>query len=686
MSSADGSATATGSPRRNWPWPVGSALLTALVAGATLLAGTGGAASIAAVPASARAMSVTPVVGHGFGHGRGMSQWGAYGAATKGLSYSSILAFYYTGTTLTAQADPTMRVEISADNDNETRVSPASGLALCHDGTVRSALSTSTAITGWRLVRSGSALKLEYYETGAWHLSSLALGGTSATFVRSTSCSHYGTAAVTLVLPSGATEGIRGGARAALYSTGLRTVGVMSMTDYLYGVVASEMPASWATEALKAQSVAARTYAAHYRQVIGATTPWDICDSTSCQVFHGTNGEAATSDAAITATAGKVLTYRGALAETEFSASNGGWTVDGGQPYLVAKADPYDGVVASSSNPHTWTDKISPTTLEHAFPSVGTVTAVRVLSRDGHGAFGGRTQSVQVVGTAGSQTVTGSAFASAAGLLSIWWAAPVANSHDLTGDGKPDVLVREAGSGVMRVYVGNGVGGISGGAAHGSGWQGMADIILPGDVTGDGRPDLLAMRMADGSLWVYPGLGNGWVGSGKQIGRGFNVFSALTPIGDDTGDGSPDLAAINKTTGVLSIYPMNGVSGFAPPPITLGPGWGAFDAIVGVGDLDGDGHPDLVARVRATGALLLYRGNGRGGFVSGVTLPGSYAGYDLLSGPGDWTGDGVPDLMAIAHATGRLTMFPGTGVGSTAGFGPAQTVGGPGWGVFDSMS
>ena len=70
------------------------------------------------------------IIGHGFGHGRGMSQWGAYGAATAGLTYAQILAFYYPGTTLTAQTDPSMRVLISGDNDNSTKVYPVSGLAL----------------------------------------------------------------------------------------------------------------------------------------------------------------------------------------------------------------------------------------------------------------------------------------------------------------------------------------------------------------------------------------------------------------------------------------------------------------------------------------------------------------------------------------------------------------------------
>src|SRR3954468_5525494 len=91
--------------------------------------------------------------GHGYGHGRGMSQWGAYGAATAGLSYSQILAFYYPGTTLTATTDPMMRVLVSADNDNSTKVLPVSGLSVCSSSGHRTLLSTSSSISVWRLVR-----------------------------------------------------------------------------------------------------------------------------------------------------------------------------------------------------------------------------------------------------------------------------------------------------------------------------------------------------------------------------------------------------------------------------------------------------------------------------------------------------------------------------------------------------
>jgi SpoIID/LytB domain protein len=624
------------------------------------------------------------VVGHGYGHGRGMSQWGAWGAATAGLTYAQILAFYYPGTTLTTKADPAMRVLISADNDNTTKVYPASGLSLCHGANIRTLLSNSSSVVAWRLLLISGALRLEWYQSGKWNLSRLVLGASSATFTRSTSCTSLGVAAMTLSLPSGATEGVRGGLRAQVYGTGVRTVGVMGMSSYLASVVPSEMPSGWAAEALKSQSVAARSYAARYREISGGPTrPWDICDTTACQVFHGTAAESAATNSAVASTADHVLTYGGDYAFTEFSASNGGWTTAGSLPYQVAKADPYDGRVASYGsswpNPHTWTDTVSVAGLQSSYPSIGTFEWLDVSARDGHGEFGGRTQTVVVQGSAGHVTLTGSQFASAAGLKSIWWTVRYSGlNHDLTNDGRPDILVRQTSTAGVRVYAGTGTGTVAGGTVQGSGWGGMNQIMIAGDMTGDGASDLVARNATTGDLVMYPGNSAGWVDGGHTVATATS-YTYMTAPGDFSGDGHPDLMGINATDHKLYLLRGDGVGGVTAA-VVIGSGWDIFDALVGCGDINGDGFVDVLAREHSTGLLRIYYGNGAGGWLRSVTLPGSYAGLKMLTVPGDLNVDGRPDLLGIS-TDGSLVRYLGT----SAGFG-SGTVLGPGWSVFDRLA
>ncbi len=117
------------------------------------------------------------------------------------------------------------------------------------------------------------------------------------------------------------------------------TVNRVSLDDYVRGVIPREMPASWRPAALRAQAIAARTYAAF--EVADSTNPvYQLCDTTSCQVYGGKSAEFASTNAATTATAGQIRTFHGAPAFTQFSASNGGWMSAGSQPYLAASRTP----------------------------------------------------------------------------------------------------------------------------------------------------------------------------------------------------------------------------------------------------------------------------------------------------------------------------------------------------------
>jgi peptidoglycan hydrolase-like amidase len=131
--------------------------------------------------------------------------------------------------------------------------------------------------------------------------------------------------------------------------------------------------------------------------------------------------EATSTDRAVARTAGEFLDYRGAVACTEFSSSNGGWSRAGDEPYLVAKPDPWDGVVRSVD--HLWHAAITPRQITRQWPRLGRLRGIAVHRRDGHGDWGGRVLSVRLIGTKQTITVSGDAFSAAMRLRDSWWRA-----------------------------------------------------------------------------------------------------------------------------------------------------------------------------------------------------------------------------------------------------------------------
>lgn len=374
-----------------------------LVAAGLVTAPRDAAAASAAVPYD----STVRFSGYGFGHGWGMSQYGAYGAALKGLSWQKIINFYYPGTTLASlSTSQQIRIWISADTDKNTTVKPATGLRVKASGGKTYTLPTTSGTKAWRIVRSADAWKLERQDSSGWQTQSTALPTGDAWW----SFENTSTGVVDLVLPSTSTVRYRGSMQLIQDGSALRTVNALPMESYLRGVIAAEMPASWHTQALRAQAVAARTYAA---KRLRPTAAYDLCDTTTCQVYKGISAEASGSDTAISATAHQVVKYGSGYADTLFSASNGGWTVSGGQPYLPAKADPYDGVVQNQA----WTASATTTEISNAF-GVGTVRKLEIVARDGHGNLGGRVTSVRITGSSKTVTVSGDTLRGALGLRS----------------------------------------------------------------------------------------------------------------------------------------------------------------------------------------------------------------------------------------------------------------------------
>jgi SpoIID/LytB domain protein len=398
-----------------------------LHAAATIVLTTG---LVAAVPqllslgeeSAARAVSVDQsypvpgsgrytVRGHGYGHGRGMSQHGAQGAAQAGLDHDEILAFYYPGTS-TGTAPKKVRVLISTDTTSDVVVTARKTLTVKDRGNGEALrLPRNLGATEWRIdVGSGNRNVVDYRVDGSWKRWRTLDGE-----------GQFDAAGpIELHTPSGRST-FRGQLRAAMptpTSTSRDTVNIVSMNGYVRGVVPYEMPALWEQEAVRAQSVAARTYAAWNR----AQYPdryYQICDTTACQVYRGVDGEHPASNAATEATGRKILTHDGEPAFSQFSASSGGWTVAGSVPYLRAKKDPYDGWAGNTN--HDWSVKLTARAIERAYPSLGKLRRIRVTERDGNGQWKGRVLSMVLDGRRNDVRLSGDDFRWQFGLKSNWF-------------------------------------------------------------------------------------------------------------------------------------------------------------------------------------------------------------------------------------------------------------------------
>jgi stage II sporulation protein D len=382
-------------PRRTTSGRAGAVVAPVLALTIVVTLGAATDPAAAAVLHVPRHATIT-IDGHGYGHGHGMSQYGAEGAARKGLSANQIVRFYYPHTRA-GTFKGKVRVLISADTDQNTTVVNQPGLKV-HDlgnGSTVALPRTGKAgqATRWRFSsKSGKPAQVSY-RTDSWHLWRTLAGDGE----------FRATRPIRLVLPGGtmayrgtlqSRTSTRGGSKAHRI-----TVNRVSMEDYVRAVVPREAFPSWHQAALRAQAIAARSYAAF--EVGQPLSPlYQLCDTTDCQVYGGVSAETATTDQATTKTAGQIRTYRGKPAFTQFSSSNGGWLAKGTQPYLVAKKDPYD---RWSGNPnHTWRTTVSDAQIEKAWPSLGNLTGISVDRRDGHGQWNGRILRMTLIGSRGS--------------------------------------------------------------------------------------------------------------------------------------------------------------------------------------------------------------------------------------------------------------------------------------------
>ncbi|MFD9793201.1 FG-GAP-like repeat-containing protein [Streptomyces sp. NPDC059070] len=246
--------------------------------------------------------------------------------------------------------------------------------------------------------------------------------------------------------------------------------------------------------------------------------------------------------------------------------------------------------------------------------------------------------------------------------------------RDLDGDGFGELLgITPDGGADLRL--GNGRGGVDG-KLSGTSWRSATAAAPFGDFNGDRCNDVV-VRVASGELRVYaPGCGRPLTSTAPytRIGGGWNVYDALTSPGDLTGDGRADLIAREASTGDLYLYADNGAQNFKPR-VKIGNGWKGY-TLTGAGDVNGDGKADLLAR-DTSGVMWLYPGTGKGTLGTRIKVGGGWQVYNALVGAGDLNGDGKPDLLARG-TDGVLWSYAGDGKGNFAG---RQRIGG-GWQMY----
>ncbi|MFF8415316.1 FG-GAP repeat domain-containing protein [Streptomyces omiyaensis] len=241
-------------------------------------------------------------------------------------------------------------------------------------------------------------------------------------------------------------------------------------------------------------------------------------------------------------------------------------------------------------------------------------------------------------------------------------------AHDFDSDGSPDILARDESGNLwlqdvhhreewQETYQ-------NPESLVGGGWQVYDRIEATGNIAGAAAPEIIA-RDRSGVLWLYQGTGNGKAPftTRTRIGGGWQAYTHLTGGSDLTGDGRPDLVATDGS-GRLWLYRSTGSASapFAARRLIGSGGWQTYDRIAATGNLAGGAGGDLVARDRA-GVLWVYLGKGDGTFASRTRIGAGWQRYDDLIGSGDVDRDGKPDLYApdVNDSIPAPFVYRGTG-------------------------
>lgn len=369
-------------------------------AAALALAVACAAALLLATAGQADAKITWVLKGRGFGHGIGMSQFGAQGFAKNGRDYKAILTHYYTGTSLGKADTQTIRV-------------------ILRQGVGSVKISGATRATGGRdlnpektytVKRNGGSIKLyDGDDVVASYSNGLLItdAGNPLTL--------FGTAI------GGVKNGsYRGGMEFSESALGgMNVVNAVDVDDYVMGVVPGEVPTSWHEEALKTQAVAARSYAL---ATDAGGSLFDQWPDTRSQVYRGAKAEVKSTNTAVRATAGEVVKYKGKTIAAYFFSTSGGrtenvenvWYGASPTPYLKSVEDPYD----DASPRHTWTIRYSQAAMQAKLGNLvkGKLRSVRVTKRG----VSPRVVKARIVGSRGSTTTNGTTLRARLGLFDTW--------------------------------------------------------------------------------------------------------------------------------------------------------------------------------------------------------------------------------------------------------------------------
>ena len=351
------------------------------------------AAAVAALAVPAKAQAADWVIeGRGFGHGVGMSQYGAYGFAKHGRDYRQILHHYYTG----------------------VNISKAGGAG------VRVLISTGHSSIGFSGAKKACGKNLSGKENYSFRLASGNVTLRRPNGSKLKSCGDEGSASGGASVAFSGVGKYRGDLVARNVGGSLYAINKVGIEGYVQGVIPNESPSSWPQAALRAQAVAARSYAL-------ATTVsgngYDLYDDTRSQVYGGKSSEAKSTNQAAKATTQEVIKSGGEVATAFFFSTSGGQTENsefgfpgGGtpRPYLKSVNDPYDDV----SPHHRWTVRLTQSEIESDLSGLfsGNLKKVKILKRG----ESPRIVRAKVVGSNGSSEVNGDTLRFRIGLRSTW--------------------------------------------------------------------------------------------------------------------------------------------------------------------------------------------------------------------------------------------------------------------------